>query len=233
MTHTIPPHSTKRDRAIRFGRELERAMKARDVGTRVVAEALGTSRTSVMYWRTGRILPRIETAQALAEALDTERLVTVCIEMRTKTCAVDGVAFVDDTGSDNRTYCSSSCQRVGRKRTAGRDVRASAVRAERALARHRAAVEAFCRGCSPEGWCPAAECELRGVSPLPLVSERVDITPVATSKRNGWTDPDRRRRDSERQTRTWAALDPKARAERVARAAEASRRARGLAGPVA
>jgi hypothetical protein len=55
VTYTIPLQSTKRDRAIRFGRELERAMKRRGVGRRPVAQALGASETSVMYWRTGRI----------------------------------------------------------------------------------------------------------------------------------------------------------------------------------
>lgn len=133
MTHLISVGSTKKARAQRFGHALERAMKARDVGTRPLAEALSASRTTIMYW------------------------------------------------------CSSSCQRVGRKRLAGRDTRQSAIRAERALGRHRAAVEAFCRACEPAGWCQAPECELRPVSPLPLVAERLDIIPVVTSKRNGWT----------------------------------------------
>lgn len=229
MTYTIPATSTKRDRAIRFGKALDRAMKGRDVGTRLVAEALGASRTTVMYWRTGRILPRLATAQLLAAALDAPELIRTCMELRTKACLVDGVRFVDDTGSDNRAYCSSSCQRVGRKRLAGRDVRQSAVRAERALARHRTAVETFCRGCEPDGWCKVAECALRSISPLPLVDERVAIVPVVSSKRNGWTDPDRRERESVRTTAAWAAMDPAARQARIDKAAEASRRARGLA----
>lgn len=228
MTHFIPVSSTKRDRAVRFGRAMDRAMKARDVGTRPLAEALGASRTTIMYWRTGRILPRLDTAQAIAAALDDQRLVALCVELRTKRCQVDEVPFVDDTGSDNRAYCSTSCQRVGRKRLAGRDTRASAIRAERALARHRTAVEAFCRACEPAGWCQAPDCELRSISPLPLVSERVDITPVATSKRNGWTGPDRAEQARVRQTRIWAAMSPEERAARIDRAADRSRKARGL-----
>lgn len=228
MTHLIPLSSTKKIRAQRFGRALEHAMHMRDVGTRPLAEGLQASRTTIMYWRTGRILPRLDKAQEIAAALDWPALVTLMVELRTKQCQVDGVAFVDDTGSDNRVYCSSSCQRVGRKRLAGRDVRASAIRAERALTRHRGAVEAFCRACEPGGWCQAPECELRPVSPLPLVAERVDITPVVTSRGTGWTSPDRALKASVRQTRTWAAMDPADRAARVERAAEASRRARGL-----
>lgn len=228
MTHVIAVGSTKKERAVRFGKALERAMKARDVGSRPLAEALGSSRTTIMYWRTGRILPRLDTTHAIAAALDAPALVGLMVELRTKRCQVDDVAFVDDTGSDNRTYCSSSCQRVGRKRLAGRDTRASAIRAERALARHRIAVEAFCRQCEPDGWCAAPECELRPVSPLPLVSERADIVPLVHSKRNGYADPDRRRRQSERQARTWAAMSPEDRRARIERAAEASKLARGL-----
>jgi hypothetical protein len=55
MTYTIPDGSLKRDRAIRFGRALDRAMRRRRVGRRTLAEAIGASDTSVTYWRTGRI----------------------------------------------------------------------------------------------------------------------------------------------------------------------------------
>jgi transcriptional regulator with XRE-family HTH domain len=228
VTHLITVHSTKAHRAQRFGKALDRAMQSKDVGTRPVAEALGASRTSVMYWRTGRILPRLETAHRLAAALDAPILVKLAIDLRTKVCPIDDVRFVDDTGSDNRTYCSSSCQRVSQKQRVGRPIRETAVRFERALRRHRDAVAAFCNGCEPEGRCTTADCTLRPVSPLPLV----DAGPVAeavTSKRNGYSDPDRRQRDSQRQARLWSTLTPEERAARIANAAAASRRARGLA----
>jgi DNA-binding XRE family transcriptional regulator len=227
VTYLITVHSTKAHRAQRFAKALERAMQSKDVGARPIAEALGASRTSVMYWRTGRILPRLETAHRLAAALDAPVLVKLAIELRTKVCPIDDVRFVDDTGSDNRTYCSSSCQSVSQKQRAGRPIRETAVRFERALRRHRDAVAAFCNGCEPEGRCTTADCTLRPVSPLPLV----DVGPVieaVTSKRQGWTDPDRRQRDSERQTRTWAAMTPEERVARIAAAATASKRARGL-----
>lgn len=227
MTFTIPVTSTKRHRAERFARELERVMRHRDVGTRPVAEALGASRTTIMYWRTGRVLPRLATAARLAQVLDAPRLLELAGELRRKRCPVDDVEFVDDTGSDNRIYCSTSCLRVGQKAKAGRPVRETAVRAERALARHRAAVAAMCAGCEPEGACRDAECALRPVSPLPLLELRREPV-VVTSKRGGWTDPDRRSRESSRQARVWAQMTPEERAARVSRAAAASRRARGL-----
>ena len=209
MTHLISTSSTKKDRAIRFGAELNRAMKARDVGRRTVAEAVGSSGTSVMYWRTGRLLPRIETAQRLATALTWPRLASLAIELRKKRCLVDDVEFVDDSGSDNRVYCSASCQRVKHKSVVGVDRRQRAARAERALLVHRRAVAAYCTACEPGGRCVTPECELRPVSPLPLFEERDDVVLAVHSKGNGYR-------------------DPAARAARIAKAAEASKRARGL-----
>jgi transcriptional regulator with XRE-family HTH domain len=153
VSYTIPEHSLKRDRALRFGRALERAMKRRDVGTRTVAEAIGSGRTAVMYWRTGRMLPRIETARRLAAALDDEGLATLALELRRKRCLVDQVDFIDDSGSDNRVYCSPSCQRLAEKKRIGSTVDKRAAVAERRLDIHRVAVEAYCRGCEPEGRC--------------------------------------------------------------------------------
>jgi DNA-binding XRE family transcriptional regulator len=228
VTHLIGPTSTKTDRAIRFGRELERAMKKRDVGRRPVAAAIGASDTSVMYWRTGRILPRIVTAQKLAEALEWPRLASLAIELRKKRCIVDDVEFVDDSGSDNRVYCSVSCQKVKGKRDVGIDRRTRAAIAEGRLKLHQDAVIAFCAACEPGGRCYAAECELRPVSPLPLFEDREPVNPVQ-SRGNGWIEAETRRAAAERaQTGIWARYSPEERQARIDRAAEASKRARGL-----
>jgi len=225
MAHLIPSTSTKKDLAIRFGRELERAMKARGVGTRTIAEPIGASRTSVMYWRTGRMLPRIETARRLAEVLDWPKLESLAIDLRRKRCAVDGVEFVDDSGSDNRVYCSPACQRVKEKRVAGVDTRQRAAIAERALQRHQRAVAAYCGGCEPSGRCVTADCPLRPVSPLQLYDGRIEVDPARPKPHNGYREPGA---DSARMKRTWDGLTPEQRQARVANASEASRRARGL-----
>lgn len=226
MTHLIAEHSTKRDRAIRFGRALERSMKRRDVGTRTVAEALGSSRTTVMYWRTGRLLPRIETVRRLAAALDDEALVTVALELRGKRCETCDVAFVDDSGSDNRRYCSASCQRVAEKKRVGSTVDKRAAVAERRLVDHQRAVADYCNGCEPSGRCVTADCPLRPVSPLPLFADRLDVDPVTSRRRNRWEGS--HEADSRRQTDIWARYTPEERQARIDRAAEASKRARGL-----
>jgi DNA-binding XRE family transcriptional regulator len=226
VSFTIPEHSTKRARAERFGRELKRAMKTRDVGTRTVAEAVGGSRTSVMYWRTGRMLPRLETARKLAAALDWPRIETLALELRRKLCQVDQVAFVDDSGSDNRVFCSASCQRVAEKLRMGSTVDKRAAVAERRLSAQQQAVAAYCDGCEPSGRCVTADCALRPVSPLPLVDARIDIEPVRSRRRNRWEGS--HEADSERQRRTWAGYTPEERQARIERAAAASKVARGL-----
>jgi transcriptional regulator with XRE-family HTH domain len=166
MTYAIPASSPKAARAEVFGAELTRAMKARGIGTRTVADRAGSGRTAVMYWRTGRMLPRYETALRLADALSWPKLATLAADARRKTCVVDGREFVDDSGSDNRRYCSEDCHIVADKARAGRPTRAVAVKAERRAERLANAVAAMCRSCEPEGICRQPSCPLRAVSPL-------------------------------------------------------------------
>lgn len=225
MSHLIAPGSTKSDRAIRFGRELDRAMRARGVGRRTVAEALGASGTSVMYWRTGRMLPRQETARRLAEALDWSRLATLAAELRRKACLLCGTEFVDDSGSDNRAYCTRLCQRTRQKSLVGTDRRTRAAVADRRLRGHQLAVAAFCGACEPSGRCVAPDCELRSVSPLPLFDDRLAIDPVVAKPHNGYREPGTQRLAT---AAVWARYQPGERAARIARAAAASRKARGL-----
>ena len=225
MSYLLTAGSTKSDRAIRFGQELERALEKRGVGTRTVADALHGGRTSIMYWRTGRMLPRLETARRLAEVLDWPKLATLAAELRRKACLVCGTSFVDDSGSDNRRYCSKSCQSVKNKRVVGLDRRARAATAERKLLLASRAIAAYCAACEPEGYCYAAECELRSVSPLPLRQERSEITPAKPKPHNGYRNPGS---DRDRMLATWSRYTPEEAAARKARAAQASRVARGL-----
>lgn len=55
---------------------------------------------------------------------------------------------------------------------------------ERQLAEHRAAVEAMCRACEPEGRCREAACSLRSVSPLPLIglADKADVGRVTPAE---------------------------------------------------
>lgn len=226
MSYLIAPGSTKSDRAIRFGHELDRAMRKRGVGRRAVAQAIGGSDTSVMYWRTGRMLPRTLTATKLAEVLDWPRLASLASELRLKACLVCGTEFVDDSGSDNRAYCQQACRRVKAKTVNGLDRSKRAANAERRLVTFRRAVAAYCEACEPEGRCVAPDCQLRPVSPLPLFDDRLALTAVRPSPHNGYRAPGVQ---SAVVAGVWSRMDPAARTARIERAAEASRRARGLA----
>jgi hypothetical protein len=226
MTYEIPVGSLKHDRAIRFGRELSRAMKARDVGARTITDAIHCGRSTVRSWREGRILPRIETARTLAEALDWPRLAGLGTELRTKRCPVDGRPFTDDSGSDNRVYCSPECRRVAAQLVKDVPTIKRAGNAERRLRVHRDAVAAYCAGCEPSGRCVTPECELRPISPLQLYETRIDVEPVQSRRRNRWEGT--ADADSARQTGVWARYTPEERQARIDRAAEASRIARGL-----
>ena len=115
-----------------------------------------------------QVVPRLDTARRLADLLDWPRLTEIIVASRTYTCVVCPRTFVYD-GMGPRRYCSSACQTVVDKMRLGRPVRVMAVRAERALALHATAVAAFCKTCEPDGQCKTRDCELRSVSPLPLV----------------------------------------------------------------
>lgn len=226
MTFEIPVGSLKHDRAIRFGRELVRAMKARDVGSRTLADGAGCGRSAIRAWQEGRMLPRIEMARRLAAALDWPRLASLGVDLRTKRCPIDDRPFTDDSGSDNRVYCGPSCQRVAEKRRIGSTVDKRAANAERRLTIHRQAVETYCGGCEPEGRCVTPDCALRPVSPLPLFDSRIAVEPVRSRSRNRWEGTSEA--DATRQAGVWARYTPEDRQARIDRAAEASKRARGL-----
>lgn len=217
MSGLIPPGSTKNDRAIRFGEALTSAMRRRKLGSRTVAEALGSSRTSVMYWRTGRILPRIDTADRLAQVCGWAPLAALARTLRRKTCEVCPTVFIDDSGSDNRRYCSPACQRVAEKRRVGVSREHRAAVAERALLAHKRAVAAYCRACEPEGRCTAPECELRAVSPLPLVGELEPLERAVPKPPNGVREPGAQ---SAVMLGVWDRYTPHERTERSRRAAE-------------
>jgi hypothetical protein len=123
-------------------------------------------------------------------------------------------------------YCSLSCRSIRGKAVVGVDRRQRAAIAERRLTAHQRAVAAFCAGCEPSGRCLTPECELRPVSPLPLFTERVEVEAVRARPHCGYREPGQQGAIT---TGVWARYTPEDRAARVARAAEASRRARGLA----
>jgi hypothetical protein len=227
MSYTIPPGSPKSVKAAAFGRELVKACKTRGIPFNGLERAIGTGHSSLDNYRRGLILPKVETAKALAAVLDWPRLATMIVEARTFVCARHGCGrtFRNDTGAPRR-YCTAMCLRINanlriaeqRMRRAGQSgdarTRAAAMRRLKsglAIADERSkllesAIAGMCEGCEPEGICHTVECPLRPFSPLPIAVHLLRIARPMTdfeTRSAGWT-PERRARHSELMRNRWA-----------------------------
>jgi DNA-binding XRE family transcriptional regulator len=129
-------------------------------------------------------------------------------------------------------------QQIGRALTLLDDFHAPEKEALAAVDAYQDAIAGMCAACEPDGLCRTAECPLRGVSPLPLISNDVDVESArkplgrwgrpelraahsqAMRERHA-ADPEWRRRSGERMREVWAELGP---AERSRRMSEARRR---------
>lgn len=200
MTQPLQAGSRRRIAAARFGAELRRAMKARQVGSKTLGRQADCAPSAIAMWLAGNNLPRLETAIRIAESLQWPKLIPLARAGRTDNCQRCGAAFLNQGGSPKR-FCSEDCREVDaalREPPPGR-VLAEAVRDElarvhgrsdtairrrplaaaladynRSDSKRQASVAAFCGGCEPAGVCRAPECELRPVSPLPLaLSDKV------------------------------------------------------------
>ena len=170
MTTRLAPDSPRRAVARLFGIELRRAMSTRHATVRGTATSIGVSRTLIHFYRDGTNLPRVETAERLAAALDWPGLTTIVLRARTGACELCAKPFAA-MGSGNKRYCTEDCRRVAAARRSGTSTRGRAIVAERRAARYALAIDAFCRGCEPDGICRMSDCQLRAVSSLPLIKE--------------------------------------------------------------
>lgn len=185
MTYAIPVDSTRRGSSEMFGRELRRAMAARKVGQRTLADAVGTGRTSVVNYMQGNTMPRLAQADAMAVVLNWPALSELIREMRAAICRTCGAEFLNDS-SARAWYCRNDrCRRVMAKKRVGVPVAKRADNAERDLAAalsdlgaHQLAVADFCGECEPEGLCKTSDCPLRSISPLPLAGVPAPAGPL-------------------------------------------------------
>jgi len=169
--------SPRRAAALRFGVELDKAMKARGVGRPRLAEHLGMKSHSIIaHWRSGRGLPRIDAAIQLASVLDCPKLVDIVKSVVDLKCETCGKPFTH-TGNGPRRYCSDRCRDIRGKMRAGQPLRQRADIAEQRAAEYQIAVNGYCRSCEPQGQCREPECPLRPVSPLPII---IDLVPGRT-----------------------------------------------------
>lgn len=213
MAYKMSPHSPRRAAAIKLGKRLARLLEERHVSRRGLALHLGTSRSLLQLWIRGDVLPSLENAARLSEALADDELLAIVKAARVGRCPCGRDFLID--GGNRRRYCSAACQRTEQKVRDGvlpkRDTLA------RQLEVYRQAIDGYCRSCEPEGLCRTADCPLRDVSPLPLVRP-VDVD-VAEPWVQGQPDPETK---SAVMRSAWSRLSP---AERRARV-EAVRRGR-------
>ncbi len=195
MTYGIDPNSTKALTAIRFGQAMLGAMRRRKTTLTEIARVSGLGRTAVDNYRVGYVLPRLDAARKIADALGDDRLYEMVRAARTHKCGLRscGREFVHNGGGP-KVYHSPQCRMVAEKlrladtrarRAAegddtGKQLRAAKdlwQEAERMLTaqvdEHRDAVDRMCRQCEPEGVCQTYDCPLRSVSPLPLNDRRI------------------------------------------------------------
>ncbi|MGH7748107.1 MAG: hypothetical protein ACREQ5_25615 [Candidatus Dormibacteria bacterium] len=177
MSQPIAADSARRPAAEAFAAELRRIMKVRKVGRRQLAKAMKMSSDSIIHhWRSGNGLPRADSAEALAQALDHPKLLAMVKAARIGTCQREncGKTFVNEGGAPKR-YCSPRCFKIAAKMRVGVPTRARAYIAERDAAEARLVVKKMCRSCEPEGMCHTPNCPLRSLSPLPLVVLQRDV----------------------------------------------------------
>lgn len=142
--------------------------------TALAREAL-VSQDSVRKWRQGRVLPSLASAAIMADALMDDGLIRLAAEARTRTCQGCGRPFVllSNTGPRFGVWCGMRCrQREHERRRRPVESVERRERNGRELALYRDRLARHCATCEPSGVCLTPECDLRDVSPLPLVRER-------------------------------------------------------------
>lgn len=159
-----------------FASALIEAMTARDINMRQLAARTGINVQTISNLRRGLNTPRPHTASALADALNWDSLAQMVMRDRSRTCRICRRTFITQHTDPNRMkWCSRKCQQVSWRRDApkgdGRKRREYEKKTTMLLRDHQAAIEAFCRSCSPVDFiCRDSGCELRGLSPLPFVT---------------------------------------------------------------
>jgi transcriptional regulator with XRE-family HTH domain len=160
---------TNGERAASYGKMLRRTVRARRVLMSDVARAAGVSTSSMSDWCNGKKMPDMAYQVALADVLGSEHLLAYAKRLRTRTCRNCGSSFIDQGRQLKAVYCSPRCSKAEWSRRAKGRVD-SAYKQDRAhLALHRECVAMFCHACEPAGLCLTPACDLRRVSPLPLV----------------------------------------------------------------
>jgi transcriptional regulator with XRE-family HTH domain len=150
-----------------FALLLRRALSRRGYTQARLAREIGLSPRAIGQWLRGDSVPTLAHVKLAADLLAFPSLADAAVKTLRHDCAICGRSFL--THGRRRRVCGDNCATVLRTRR----LRQRRVMFDRAvgnrLREHSEAVFAFCRACEPEGLCRTASCELRPVSPLPLL----------------------------------------------------------------
>ncbi len=168
-----------------FAAPLIRAMDEQGVTSSQLAAEVGCLYTYINVLRRGEHWPSHVMAVRIAEALMAPRLAAMSLARVQRYCDVCGRGFLlRSARGKTKKRCSKRCtqtanQRLSAQRDAVRGEREKQSRirlgviANTRLAEHQEAVAAFCGACEIDGLCRTPSCELRQVSPFPLVVRTV------------------------------------------------------------
>lgn len=178
MSQPIEPGTPHHELAVRLGSLLKQTRAKRKVGTRILADAAGVSRTQILHYEQGRNIPRVETAQRLAHAFDEKRILDYAMAARTRLCKRCRVPLMVNIGRPPE-FCGTACRKAytpGAREVEKRRYRQ--LSDERRTMR--LAIDAMCKACpdGEDGFCRVGECPLRHVSPLPFYIDRVVVRTV-------------------------------------------------------
>jgi transcriptional regulator with XRE-family HTH domain len=159
--------------ARRWGSALTVEMARQGISVNELARRTGWQKATISDYRRGEHLPLVGRAGAIAEVLAAPRLLALCVSLRTVTCDECERTFVrDKRGGNQQRWCTFACKDRYRKRVTYAADRAWTGKRydtwQRIAKRLQGRVDAMCRSCEPDGLCRQADCELRGVSPLPI-----------------------------------------------------------------
>jgi len=167
VTTPLPPDSHRRVHSAKLGAHLTHELAIRRISKKGLAQTLSTSRSLLTLWCKGDVLPSLDQARELSEALADPSILKIVMAGRMLTCPVCSRTF-EWRGGGRATYCSDRCRKYGANAATRR--RSNLPMVESALAMHKAVVATFCGACEPDGICKTPACDLRPVSPLPLRS---------------------------------------------------------------
>ncbi len=168
-----------------FAAPLVRAMTEQGIGSSALAAQVGCDYTYINVLRRGEHWPSHLMAVRIAEALVEPRLAQMSLARVQRNCDVCGRGFLlRSARGKTKKRCSRRCTQTAHQRLAAQR---DAVRGEREkqsrirlgviantrLTEHQEAVAAFCGACEIDGLCRTPSCELRPVSPFPLVVRTV------------------------------------------------------------